>query len=260
MVERMYSTPTGDTFVDSYTHGPHEIDVLITGVGMVATAAWCSRTLSRALLRSGAEHRRLRQLRLVHRARHGGARRVRPPRRARRRGRRRVSHARRSAAVGRVRVREPRSAVEPRARAAARGHRHHRQHRARQRAHHRRRHRAVQPAGREHGGRGVHVRLPDSQDPVRAGARGLEPGRAQEPGIVEAGRGDSQPQRRDACASSTTHEAHARLLAVPERLLHVRRDREPADRSRRAGVRRRGSPTSRRSTRRRSRARPTSPS
>ena len=46
VVDRMYSTPTGDTFVDSYTHGPHEIDVLITGVGMVATAAWCSRTLS----------------------------------------------------------------------------------------------------------------------------------------------------------------------------------------------------------------------
>jgi futalosine hydrolase len=46
VVERMNSTPTGDTFVDSYTHGPHEIDVLITGVGMVATAAWCSRTLS----------------------------------------------------------------------------------------------------------------------------------------------------------------------------------------------------------------------
>jgi len=46
VVERMNSMPTGDTFVDSYTHGPHQIDVLITGVGMVATAAWCSRTLS----------------------------------------------------------------------------------------------------------------------------------------------------------------------------------------------------------------------
>jgi futalosine hydrolase len=46
VVDRMYSAPTGDTFVDRYTHGPHEIDVLITGVGMVATAAWCSRTLS----------------------------------------------------------------------------------------------------------------------------------------------------------------------------------------------------------------------
>src|SRR3954454_19242864 len=42
----MYSTPTTDTCVDTYTHGPHEIDVLITGVGMVATAAWCSRALA----------------------------------------------------------------------------------------------------------------------------------------------------------------------------------------------------------------------
>ncbi len=46
VVERMYSTPTGDTCVDTYTHGSHEIDVLITGVGMVATAAWCSRALT----------------------------------------------------------------------------------------------------------------------------------------------------------------------------------------------------------------------
>ena len=43
----MYSTPTGDPCVDTYTHGAHEIDVLITGVGMVATAAWCSRALTR---------------------------------------------------------------------------------------------------------------------------------------------------------------------------------------------------------------------
>ena len=46
MLARMYSTPTEDTTVDTYTHGPHEIDVLITGVGMVATAAWCSRALA----------------------------------------------------------------------------------------------------------------------------------------------------------------------------------------------------------------------
>ena len=45
MLERMYSTPGHDTCVDSYTHGAHEIDVLITGVGMVATAAWTSRAL-----------------------------------------------------------------------------------------------------------------------------------------------------------------------------------------------------------------------
>jgi futalosine hydrolase len=48
IVDRMYSTPTSDTCVDTYTHGPHEIDVLITGVGMVATAAWCSRALAQA--------------------------------------------------------------------------------------------------------------------------------------------------------------------------------------------------------------------
>jgi futalosine hydrolase len=45
ILQRMYSTPTENPHVDSYTHGPHEIDVLITGVGMVATAAWCSRAL-----------------------------------------------------------------------------------------------------------------------------------------------------------------------------------------------------------------------
>ena len=48
MLERMYSTPGPDTCVDSYTHGVHEIDVLITGVGMVATAAWTSRALIQA--------------------------------------------------------------------------------------------------------------------------------------------------------------------------------------------------------------------
>jgi futalosine hydrolase len=46
IVARMYSTPTDDTCVDTYTHGAHEVDVLITGVGMVATAAWCSRALT----------------------------------------------------------------------------------------------------------------------------------------------------------------------------------------------------------------------
>lgn len=48
ILERMYSTPTENPCVDTYTHGPHEIDVLITGVGMVATAAWCSRALAEA--------------------------------------------------------------------------------------------------------------------------------------------------------------------------------------------------------------------
>ena len=30
-----------------HTHGRHQVDVVTTGVGMVATAAWCSRTLAR---------------------------------------------------------------------------------------------------------------------------------------------------------------------------------------------------------------------
>jgi futalosine hydrolase len=46
LLERMISLPTGDLSVDLYSRGSHEIDVLITGVGMVATAAWCSRALA----------------------------------------------------------------------------------------------------------------------------------------------------------------------------------------------------------------------
>jgi futalosine hydrolase len=47
ILEGMNPTQTADGCVKTYTHGPHEIHVLITGVGMVATAAWCSRTLTR---------------------------------------------------------------------------------------------------------------------------------------------------------------------------------------------------------------------
>jgi futalosine hydrolase len=36
----------GDSRVTTYTRDAHEIDVLTTGVGMVATAAWCSRVLA----------------------------------------------------------------------------------------------------------------------------------------------------------------------------------------------------------------------
>ena len=46
LLERMISLPTGDLSVDLYSRGSHEIDVLITGIGMVATAAWCSRALA----------------------------------------------------------------------------------------------------------------------------------------------------------------------------------------------------------------------
>ena len=47
VLSRMYSTPTGEGGVDSYTHGAHDVDVVITGVGMVATAVWCSHALAR---------------------------------------------------------------------------------------------------------------------------------------------------------------------------------------------------------------------
>ena len=40
--------PREDNASTTYTHGAHEIDVLITGVGMVATAAWCSRALTQS--------------------------------------------------------------------------------------------------------------------------------------------------------------------------------------------------------------------
>jgi futalosine hydrolase len=47
VLARMYSTPTGEAGVDSYTHGAHDVDVMITGVGMVATAVRCSHALAR---------------------------------------------------------------------------------------------------------------------------------------------------------------------------------------------------------------------
>lgn len=47
ILERMDPMQTLDARVKTYAHGRHEIDVLITGVGMVATAAWCSRALTR---------------------------------------------------------------------------------------------------------------------------------------------------------------------------------------------------------------------
>jgi len=33
--------------VRAFTHGPHNVDVLTTGVGMTATATWCARVLAR---------------------------------------------------------------------------------------------------------------------------------------------------------------------------------------------------------------------
>ena len=47
ILERMEPVQTLDARMKTCTHGRHEIHVLVTGVGMVATAAWCSRALTR---------------------------------------------------------------------------------------------------------------------------------------------------------------------------------------------------------------------
>lgn len=39
--------PSPDPRISAGTYGGHAVDVLVTGVGMVATAAWCSQTLTR---------------------------------------------------------------------------------------------------------------------------------------------------------------------------------------------------------------------
>jgi len=46
LVARLQYRSDGDSRVTKYARGAHEIDVLTTGVGMVATAAWCSRVLA----------------------------------------------------------------------------------------------------------------------------------------------------------------------------------------------------------------------
>ncbi len=46
LVARLQYRYDGDSRVTKYARGAHEIDVLTTGVGMVATAAWCSRVLA----------------------------------------------------------------------------------------------------------------------------------------------------------------------------------------------------------------------
>ena len=125
----------------AFTHGSHHVDILTTGVGMIATAAWCARVLARqpydlavnlgvcgsfdpayppgtvvnvmadCIPELGAEDDEqfltVQQLGLL--------------------------RARRSP-VQRRQAREPGSAAESRDRRAARGERHHREHRPRQRA------------------------------------------------------------------------------------------------------------------------------
>src|SRR3954453_6607059 len=146
-------------------------------------------------VRPRAQLRRLRQLRRVHRARDRRARHLGSVGRARRRGRRALSDPRGARAAGRMRVCQPRSAVQPGDRSAAGGHGDHRQHRARPRADDCGDRRALPAAGGKHGRRRVHVRLPDASRPVRAGARGVEPGPAAQSRVVENGRRRPQPER-----------------------------------------------------------------
>jgi futalosine hydrolase len=47
LVTRFPVASEGHARPNSYRHAGHEVDVLLTGVGMVATAAWCSRVLAR---------------------------------------------------------------------------------------------------------------------------------------------------------------------------------------------------------------------
>ena len=46
LVARLCRRPAGSQRVNSYNYAAHEIDVLTTGVGMVASAAWCSHVLA----------------------------------------------------------------------------------------------------------------------------------------------------------------------------------------------------------------------
>src|SRR5277367_3630391 len=48
LLAQLDSTPAGLGEVEHYTRGGHAIDVVLSGVGMVATAVHCSRAMSRA--------------------------------------------------------------------------------------------------------------------------------------------------------------------------------------------------------------------
>jgi futalosine hydrolase len=47
LVANFRETSAGGPALNTYAHAGHDVDVLTTGVGMVATAAWCSRALAR---------------------------------------------------------------------------------------------------------------------------------------------------------------------------------------------------------------------
>ena len=177
-----------------YAHAAHDVDVLITGVGMVATAAWCSHVL--ALSRydlalnfgvcgsfdRGAEARRRR------------ARRDRPHRRAGRRGRRGVPDDPRAEPAGRARVHECRAAgqrgaadVFPRSAAITVNTVHGNE-------------RSIaavtarfKPQVESMEGAAFMQCLPDPRRRLRPGARGVQRRRAAQPRRLEAGRRDRQP-------------------------------------------------------------------
>jgi futalosine hydrolase len=47
LVATFHQTAERGAKLTSHTHGGHEVDVLVTGVGMVPTAAWCAHVLAR---------------------------------------------------------------------------------------------------------------------------------------------------------------------------------------------------------------------
>jgi hypothetical protein len=46
VVTRLRHASDSGSRIKTYTFGDHDVDVLTTGVGMVATAAWCSHQLA----------------------------------------------------------------------------------------------------------------------------------------------------------------------------------------------------------------------
>ena len=48
LVSKLGAATTRTPRLNAYTCAGHQIDVLVTGIGMVATAAWCARTLGEA--------------------------------------------------------------------------------------------------------------------------------------------------------------------------------------------------------------------
>ncbi len=74
--------------------------------------------------------------------------------------------------------------------------------------------------------------------PIRPGPCRLQCRRAAQSRGVEADRSDLEPGRRVVAYAGESYDADARVLTLPERLLHVRRDRAPAHRSRRSRLQR----------------------